>query len=159
MTLIRRSLSKILQKDLVGMNPMCMIFGSSGLKKALPHENYDPTTNWSLLTEGGKFYGPPRILPPLGWGQGNPSSLGPLLAAARSASASVSSTYNREHNSKADARPHTAVALQSVEMLPWPERSSDLSPIEHVRDIIELQHHSQRSLTVPVETQQEQKDW
>ncbi|GFW97052.1 transposable element Tc1 transposase [Trichonephila clavipes] len=35
-----------------------------------------------------------------------------------------------------NARPHTAVvtqrALQSVGMLPWPVRSPDLSPIEHI---------------------------
>ncbi|GBL79108.1 Transposable element Tc1 transposase [Araneus ventricosus] len=35
-----------------------------------------------------------------------------------------------------NARPHTAVvtqhALQNVEMLPWPARSPDLCPIEHV---------------------------
>ncbi|GBN75642.1 Transposable element Tc1 transposase [Araneus ventricosus] len=35
-----------------------------------------------------------------------------------------------------NARPHTAVvtqhALQSVDILPWPARSPDLSPIEHV---------------------------
>ncbi|GBN06607.1 hypothetical protein AVEN_7478-1 [Araneus ventricosus] len=48
-----------------------------------------------------------------------------------------------------NARPHSAVltqhALQSVDMLPWPARSSDLSPIEHVWDIIgrQLQRHPQ----------------
>ncbi|UYV84813.1 hypothetical protein LAZ67_X003594 [Cordylochernes scorpioides] len=39
-----------------------------------------------------------------------------------------------------NARPHTArisqQALQDVQMLPWPPYSSDLSPIEHVWDII-----------------------
>ncbi|GBN07781.1 Transposable element Tc1 transposase [Araneus ventricosus] len=46
-----------------------------------------------------------------------------------------------------NARPHSAVvtqhALQSVDMLPWPARSPDLSPIEHVWDIIgrQLQRH------------------
>ncbi|GFW93290.1 uncharacterized protein TNCV_2604081 [Trichonephila clavipes] len=53
-------------------------------------------------------------------------------------------TVVRHYN---NARPHTVVvmqrALQSVEMLPWPARSSDLSRIEHVWDVIErqLQHH------------------
>ncbi|UYV71386.1 hypothetical protein LAZ67_8002914 [Cordylochernes scorpioides] len=40
-----------------------------------------------------------------------------------------------------NARPHTAriiqQALQDVQMLPWPPYSPDLSPIEHVWDIIE----------------------
>lgn len=35
-----------------------------------------------------------------------------------------------------NARPHTGVvtqrALQGVDMLPWPARSTDLSPVEHV---------------------------
>ncbi|GBM58708.1 hypothetical protein AVEN_256480-1 [Araneus ventricosus] len=39
-----------------------------------------------------------------------------------------------------NARPHTTVvpqhALQSVDMLPLPARLPDLSPIEHVWDII-----------------------
>ncbi|GBM77573.1 hypothetical protein AVEN_186841-1 [Araneus ventricosus] len=57
-----------------------------------------------------------------------------------------------------NARPHTAVvtqhSLQSVDMLPWPARSPDLSPIEHVWDIIgrQLQHHPQPALTVPLLT-------
>lgn len=64
-----------------------------------------------------------------------------------------------------NARPHTAVvsqrALQSVDMLPWPARSPDLSPIEHVWDIIgrQLQHHPQPALTVPVLTAQVQQAW
>ncbi|GBM16364.1 hypothetical protein AVEN_28323-1 [Araneus ventricosus] len=41
---------------------------------------------------------------------------------------------------KDNASPHTAVvtqqALQSVYMLPWPARSPDISPIEHVWNII-----------------------
>ncbi|GBL91237.1 hypothetical protein AVEN_195124-1 [Araneus ventricosus] len=57
-----------------------------------------------------------------------------------------------------NARPHTAIvaqhALQSVDMLPWPARSPDLSPIEHVWDIIgrQLQRHPQPELTVSVLT-------
>ncbi|GBN61048.1 hypothetical protein AVEN_131412-1 [Araneus ventricosus] len=48
-----------------------------------------------------------------------------------------------------NTRPHTVVvtqhALHSVYMLPWPARSPDLSPIDHVWDIIgrQLQRHSQ----------------
>ncbi|GFU55402.1 transposable element Tcb2 transposase [Trichonephila clavipes] len=44
-------------------------------------------------------------------------------------------------------------------MLPWRERSLDLSPIEHVWDIIErqLQHHPHPAMTVPVLTQQLQQ--
>ncbi|GBM13591.1 hypothetical protein AVEN_84136-1 [Araneus ventricosus] len=64
-----------------------------------------------------------------------------------------------------NARPHTAVvtqhALQSADMLPWPARSPDLSPIEHVWDIIgrQLQRHPQPALTVPVLTDQVQQAW
>ncbi|UYV74032.1 hypothetical protein LAZ67_11001884 [Cordylochernes scorpioides] len=45
-----------------------------------------------------------------------------------------------------NARPHTArisqQALQDVQMLPWPPYSSDLSPIEHVWDIIGRRLHA-----------------
>ncbi|GBM39213.1 hypothetical protein AVEN_223832-1 [Araneus ventricosus] len=64
-----------------------------------------------------------------------------------------------------NARPHTAVvtqhAVQSVDVLPWPVRSPDLSPIEHVWDIIgrQLQRHPQLALTVPVLTDQVQQTW
>ncbi|GBN34376.1 hypothetical protein AVEN_101013-1 [Araneus ventricosus] len=64
-----------------------------------------------------------------------------------------------------NARPLTAViiqhALQSVDMLPRPARSLDLSPIEHVWDIIrrQLQRHPQPALTVPVLTVQVQQVW
>ncbi|GBM54029.1 hypothetical protein AVEN_215401-1 [Araneus ventricosus] len=63
------------------------------------------------------------------------------------------------------ARPHTAVvtqhALQSVVRLPWPARSPDLSPIEHVWVIIgrQLQRHPQPALTVPVLNDQVQQAW
>ncbi|GBM00901.1 hypothetical protein AVEN_151363-1 [Araneus ventricosus] len=61
-----------------------------------------------------------------------------------------------------NARLHTAVvtqhALQSVDMPPWPARSPDLFPIEHVWDIIgrQLQRYPQPALTVPVLTDQVQ---
>ncbi|GBM00064.1 hypothetical protein AVEN_214131-1 [Araneus ventricosus] len=64
-----------------------------------------------------------------------------------------------------NARPHIAVvtqhALQSVDMLPWPPRSPDLSPIGHVCDVIgrQLQRHPQPALTVPVLTDQVQQAW
>ncbi|UYV69603.1 SNX10 [Cordylochernes scorpioides] len=45
-----------------------------------------------------------------------------------------------------NARPHTArisqQALQDVQMLPWPPYSPDLSPIEHVWDIIGRRLHA-----------------
>ncbi|GFV21889.1 uncharacterized protein TNCV_4525761 [Trichonephila clavipes] len=43
----------------------------------------------------------------------------------------------------------TQLALQFVEMLPWPERYPDLSPNEHVCDIIgrQLKHHPQPTLS------------
>ncbi|UYV67935.1 hypothetical protein LAZ67_5002542, partial [Cordylochernes scorpioides] len=45
-----------------------------------------------------------------------------------------------------NARPHTArisqQALQDVQMLPWPPHSPDLSPIEHVWDIIGRRLHA-----------------
>ncbi|GFW68951.1 uncharacterized protein TNCV_2918501 [Trichonephila clavipes] len=59
-----------------------------------------------------------------------------------------------------NVRPHTAVVmqhpLQTVDMLPLPAGSPDLSPIEHAWDIIEqeLQHHPQRALTISEQTQQ-----
>ncbi|GBM78580.1 hypothetical protein AVEN_200711-1 [Araneus ventricosus] len=67
----------------------------------------------------------------------------------------------QQHN----ACPHAAVvtqhALQSVDILPWPARSPDLSPIEHVWDIIgrQLQRHPQPALIVPVLTDQVQQAW
>ena len=59
-----------------------------------------------------------------------------------------------------DARLYTALVtqhdLQSVDMLSWPARSLELSPIEHVWDIIkrQLQHHPQPALTVSVLAEQ-----
>ncbi|GFW47125.1 uncharacterized protein TNCV_55781 [Trichonephila clavipes] len=59
--------------------------------------------------------------------------------------------------------PHTSVTtqhvVQSFGRLSWSERLPDLSPIEHVWDIIErqLQHHPQPALTLPVLTQQVQQ--
>ncbi|GFW01537.1 hypothetical protein TNCV_5137201 [Trichonephila clavipes] len=38
-------LSTILQKDLIRMYPLWMVFGRNGPEKALPQENYDPTTH------------------------------------------------------------------------------------------------------------------
>ncbi|GBO08347.1 hypothetical protein AVEN_229903-1 [Araneus ventricosus] len=64
-----------------------------------------------------------------------------------------------------NACPYTTVVtqhdLQSVDMLPWPARSPDLSPIEHVWDIIgrQLQRHPQPALTAPVLTDQVQQAW
>ncbi|GBL99942.1 hypothetical protein AVEN_19431-1 [Araneus ventricosus] len=64
-----------------------------------------------------------------------------------------------------NSRPNTAVvtrhALQTVDTLPWSARSPDLSPIEHVRDIIggQLQRHPQPVITVPVLTDQAQQAW
>ncbi|GBL79538.1 hypothetical protein AVEN_18123-1 [Araneus ventricosus] len=64
-----------------------------------------------------------------------------------------------------NARPHTADVtqhtLQSVDMLYWPARSPELSPIEHVWDIIgrQLQPHPQPALTVPVLTDKVQQAW
>ncbi|GBN09856.1 hypothetical protein AVEN_59527-1 [Araneus ventricosus] len=64
-----------------------------------------------------------------------------------------------------NARPHTAVvtqhALRSFNMLTWPARSPNLSPIEHVWDIIgrQLECHPQPALTVPVLIDQVQQAW
>ncbi|GBL94676.1 Transposable element Tc1 transposase [Araneus ventricosus] len=64
-----------------------------------------------------------------------------------------------------NARRHTAVvtqhALQNIDMLPWPARSTYLSPIEQVWDIIgrQLQRHPQPALTLPVLTDQVQQAW
>ncbi|UYV66959.1 hypothetical protein LAZ67_4003454 [Cordylochernes scorpioides] len=52
-----------------------------------------------------------------------------------------------------NARPHTArisqQALQYVQMLPWPPYSPDLSPIEHVWDIIERRLHALPQPPIP----------
>ncbi|GFV25085.1 hypothetical protein TNCV_1006791 [Trichonephila clavipes] len=50
-------------------------------------------------------------------------------------------------------------ALKNIDMLPWPTRSSDLSPIDLVRDINgrKLQNHPHLALTVPVLMQQVQQ--
>ncbi|GBM91450.1 hypothetical protein AVEN_226832-1 [Araneus ventricosus] len=64
-----------------------------------------------------------------------------------------------------NARSHTAAVtqhtLQSVDMLPWPARSPELSPIEHVWDIIgrQLHRHLQSALTVPALIHQVQQAW
>ncbi|GBM10967.1 hypothetical protein AVEN_171446-1 [Araneus ventricosus] len=64
-----------------------------------------------------------------------------------------------------NARPHTALVTQhdqqSVDILPWSSRSPDLSPIEHVLDIIgrQLQRHPQPALTAPVLTDKMQQAW
>ncbi|GBO38397.1 hypothetical protein AVEN_224615-1 [Araneus ventricosus] len=63
-----------------------------------------------------------------------------------------------------NARPHTAVvtqhALPSVDMLSWPARSPDLSPIEHVWDNIgQLQRYPQPALIVLVLTDQVKQAW
>ncbi|GBL88194.1 Transposable element Tc1 transposase [Araneus ventricosus] len=64
-----------------------------------------------------------------------------------------------------NARPHTAAvsqhALKGVNILLWPARSPDLSPIEHAWDIIgrQLQHHPLPAQTVPVLTAQVQQAW
>ncbi|GFW06417.1 uncharacterized protein TNCV_2187521 [Trichonephila clavipes] len=49
--------------------------------------------------------------------------------------------------------------LNNVDILPWPVRSPDLSPIEHVCNITgrQLQHHPQPALAVPVLTQRVQR--
>ena len=48
-----------------------------------------------------------------------------------------------------NARPHTAAAtqraLRCIQQLPWPARSPDLSPIEHIWDVMK------RELTLPPE--------
>ncbi|GBM90044.1 hypothetical protein AVEN_50666-1 [Araneus ventricosus] len=62
-----------------------------------------------------------------------------------------------------NTRPHTAVvtqhALQSVDMLPWPARLPDLSPIEHVWDTYLEEVPPQPALIVPVLTDQVQQAW
>ena len=64
-----------------------------------------------------------------------------------------------------NARPHTAAvtqrALHNVDVLPWPARSPDLSPIEHVWDIIgrQLRRHPQPALTVADLTDRVQQAW
>ncbi|UYV83891.1 Transposase [Cordylochernes scorpioides] len=63
-----------------------------------------------------------------------------------------------------NARPHTArisqQALQDVQMLPWPPYSPDLSPIEHVWDIIGRRLHALPQLRSEDELwQMVEKEW
>ena len=54
-----------------------------------------------------------------------------------------------------NARPHSAALTQqafqrnSVEVLPWPARSPDLSPIEHVWDVIGRRINDQEKYPLP----------
>ncbi len=64
-----------------------------------------------------------------------------------------------------NARPHTAnitrMALQEVDVLPWPARSPDLSLIEHVWDMIgrRLRANPEPALTIPQLRAQVEQAW
>ncbi|GBM11358.1 hypothetical protein AVEN_13585-1 [Araneus ventricosus] len=79
--------------------------------------------------------------------------------------AAIHEQHSRGVFQQDNVRPHTAIvtqhALQSFHMLPWPARLPDLSPIEHVWDIIgrQLQRHPQPALTAPVLSDQVQQAW
>ncbi|GBM44755.1 hypothetical protein AVEN_83882-1 [Araneus ventricosus] len=79
--------------------------------------------------------------------------------------AAIHEQHSRGVFQQDNARPNTPVVtqyvLQSADMLPWPSRSPDLSPIDHVWHIFgrQLQHHPQLALTVSVITDQVQQAW
>ncbi|GBN82670.1 hypothetical protein AVEN_103246-1 [Araneus ventricosus] len=172
------------------MYPLCMILGSSGQGKALPQEDRVPSfhvallggksewcqarAHWRTEWRSVAFSDERRFC--LGASDGRmlvrrrtgerlqptclrPRHTGPLPGYM------VWETISYDSRSSLVVIPRTLtgnfyVSL-SVDILSWPARSPDPSPIEYVCDIIggQLQRHTQPALTVPVLTDQMQQAW
>ncbi|GFV40526.1 uncharacterized protein TNCV_2500531 [Trichonephila clavipes] len=123
-----------------------MIVGSSSQRMVLPQEDRIPEGHGALLREKTAvfervFYDASGVKPELleGWSEDL------LCFLVKAGSALV-------------PRMAMCCILYSVGMLPWSTRLTDLSPIEHVWDIIErqLQTHPKPALTVPLKAQVQQ---
>ncbi|GFV88860.1 transposable element Tc1 transposase [Trichonephila clavipes] len=142
----------MLQKVFAGIYPPCMIVGSSGQGVVLPQENLVPSSHVALLK--GK-------VALSGWRSAVFSDESRFCIGASDDRVLVSRRPGK-HLHPSCLRPRQTEptpGIMSVDVLPWPKRSPDLSLIEHVWDGGKLQHNRLPALTFPVLTQLVQKAW